>query len=138
MRLGKFIQGLPDLILMGSQASQNTIDEAGAAVGTVGLGKFHGFVDGNLDGSVIPHDNLKDGQAQDVAVDDGELTHGPRRRMLRDQGFEFIIVTNQSAVARGLMAPQALADIHCNLTQAVHRSGGEVSGSGASTPSTRG
>lgn len=44
-------------------------------------------------------------------------------RLLRDHGFEFIIVTNQSGVARGLVSIENLNEIHRRMTDEFARHG---------------
>jgi histidinol-phosphate phosphatase family protein len=47
-------------------------------------------------------------------------------RLLRDQGFEFIVVTNQSGVPRGLVDIKNLQQIHHNIRQDMARSGIDI------------
>ncbi len=47
-------------------------------------------------------------------------------RMLRDQGFEFIVVTNQSGVPRGLVDVKNLHQIHRNIRQDLSRAGIDI------------
>jgi D-glycero-D-manno-heptose 1,7-bisphosphate phosphatase len=47
-------------------------------------------------------------------------------RALRDQGFAIIVVTNQSAVARGLCSEDELAAIHAELREQLHREGAQL------------
>jgi D-glycero-D-manno-heptose 1,7-bisphosphate phosphatase len=47
-------------------------------------------------------------------------------RALTEQGFSCIVVTNQSALARGLMAPEALDAIHRHMTAAVAAAGSRI------------
>ena len=43
-------------------------------------------------------------------------------------GFMIIVITNQSAIARKLISPQELEDIHLKMKAAVKSQGGEISG----------
>src|SRR5690606_14363100 len=36
-------------------------------------------------------------------------------RLLQDEGYEFVIVTNQSGIARGLITPKQVEQIHLKL-----------------------
>lgn len=47
-------------------------------------------------------------------------------RLLKDNGFKVVMVTNQSVVARGRLTEDLLADIHRQLLHRLARSGGEV------------
>jgi D-glycero-D-manno-heptose 1,7-bisphosphate phosphatase len=47
-------------------------------------------------------------------------------RRLTEHGFSCIVVTNQSAPARGLMAPEALNAIHRHMAAAVAAAGGRI------------
>jgi D-glycero-D-manno-heptose 1,7-bisphosphate phosphatase len=47
-------------------------------------------------------------------------------RRLADAGFSCIVVTNQTAPARGLMAPETLTEIHDHMTAAVAAAGGHI------------
>jgi D-glycero-D-manno-heptose 1,7-bisphosphate phosphatase len=47
-------------------------------------------------------------------------------RRLTEQGFHCIVITNQSAPARGLMTPEALAAIHRHLCAAAAAAGGRI------------
>jgi D-glycero-D-manno-heptose 1,7-bisphosphate phosphatase len=44
-------------------------------------------------------------------------------RLLRDRGFKLVVVTNQSAVARGWMSEQELAEIHGALAAELAKNG---------------
>jgi D-glycero-D-manno-heptose 1,7-bisphosphate phosphatase len=54
-------------------------------------------------------------------------TTGALRR-LADAGFALVVVTNQSGVARGLIAPAALAAIHAELQRRLAAAGVRVAG----------
>jgi histidinol-phosphate phosphatase family protein len=41
-------------------------------------------------------------------------------------GFALVVVTNQSAIGRGLITPQGLDEIHGRMTEAVARRGGRI------------
>jgi D-glycero-D-manno-heptose 1,7-bisphosphate phosphatase len=43
-------------------------------------------------------------------------------------GLPVLVVTNQSALARGLLSPDGLADIHRRMAEAVRRAGGRIDG----------
>ena len=45
---------------------------------------------------------------------------------LKQAGYRVIIVTNQSAVGRGLMSLETLQDIHTRMANAIREAGGEV------------
>jgi D-glycero-D-manno-heptose 1,7-bisphosphate phosphatase len=47
-------------------------------------------------------------------------------RLLNESGCSCIVITNQSAPARGLMTPEALAAIHRQMTAAVGAAGGRI------------
>ncbi|MGH7855425.1 MAG: D-glycero-alpha-D-manno-heptose-1,7-bisphosphate 7-phosphatase [Candidatus Binatia bacterium] len=47
-------------------------------------------------------------------------------RLLRDQGFKIVVVTNQSAVARGWMSEEDLAAIHDTLAAQLAQSGASL------------
>ncbi len=47
-------------------------------------------------------------------------------RLLRDQGFEFIVVTNQSGVPRGLVDVKNLDQIHRNIREDLARAGVDI------------
>ncbi len=47
-------------------------------------------------------------------------------RLLRDQGFEFIVVTNQSGVPRGLVDVKNLHQIHKNIREDCARAGIDI------------
>lgn len=49
-------------------------------------------------------------------------------KMLQDKGFEFIIVTNQSGVPRGLVEIENLEQIHQNMKEDLKQKGIEVLG----------
>ncbi len=46
--------------------------------------------------------------------------------VLNQAGYRVIVVTNQSAVGRGLMSLEALHDIHARMTAAIEKHGGEI------------
>lgn len=43
-------------------------------------------------------------------------------------GWPILVVTNQSALARGLISPAGLADLHRRMAEAVRRAGGKIDG----------
>ena len=45
---------------------------------------------------------------------------------LKSAGFTTIVVTNQSAVGRGMLAPATLEDLHARMCAAVRKAGGEI------------
>lgn len=47
-------------------------------------------------------------------------------RCLAEEGFSCIVVTNQTAPARGLMAPEALTAIHKQMAAAIELAGGRI------------
>lgn len=47
-------------------------------------------------------------------------------RLLSGNGFKVIVITNQSAVRRGLISPERLDDIHRRMSAAVAASGGRI------------
>jgi len=47
-------------------------------------------------------------------------------RQLAENGFTTIVITNQSAVNRGLISEPALRDMHDNMRQAVEKKGGSI------------
>ena len=47
-------------------------------------------------------------------------------RRLTEHGFSCIVITNQSALARGLLAEETLAAIHRHLVEAVAAAGGRI------------
>lgn len=47
-------------------------------------------------------------------------------RMLSDHGYPIFVITNQSAVGRGILSPQMLADIHQHLKRWVEEQGGYI------------
>jgi D-glycero-D-manno-heptose 1,7-bisphosphate phosphatase len=47
-------------------------------------------------------------------------------RLLREQGFKLVMVTNQSAVARGWLTEVELAEIHATLSDELARSGARL------------
>ena len=52
----------------------------------------------------------------------------PALRRLREAGIPVMIITNQSAVNRGLISSERLKFIHKKMQQAIRRSGGHISG----------
>lgn len=46
--------------------------------------------------------------------------------ILKQAGFSVIIVTNQSIVGRGMIAPETLSRTHENMTRAIREAGGEI------------
>lgn len=49
-------------------------------------------------------------------------------RALGETGFSFVVVTNQQGVGKGLMSPEALADIHHRMTAALAQEGVTIDG----------
>ncbi|HEX2227887.1 MAG TPA: HAD-IIIA family hydrolase, partial [Candidatus Binatia bacterium] len=49
-------------------------------------------------------------------------------RLLKQKGYKVVVITNQSAVARGQLTEDALAEIHRELFDRLARSGAEVDG----------
>jgi D-glycero-D-manno-heptose 1,7-bisphosphate phosphatase len=47
-------------------------------------------------------------------------------RLLKRKGYKIVVITNQSAVARGQLSEAGLAEIHCELLDRLARSGAEV------------
>lgn len=47
---------------------------------------------------------------------------------LHQAGLPVVIVTNQSALARGLISPPVLSDLHDRMVNAIREAGGEVAG----------
>lgn len=47
---------------------------------------------------------------------------------LHRAGLPAVVVTNQSALARGLISPAALADLHDRMVRAIREFGGQVAG----------
>lgn len=47
-------------------------------------------------------------------------------RLLRERGFKLVLVTNQSAIARGWLSEQELGEIHAVLIAALARSGARL------------
>ena len=47
-------------------------------------------------------------------------------RLLTEAGFALVLVTNQSALGRGLITPAVLADIHARMTAAIRAAGGRL------------
>ena len=47
-------------------------------------------------------------------------------QLLREQGFKLVVVTNQSAIARGWLSEAALAEIHAALGAKLARSGARL------------
>jgi histidinol-phosphate phosphatase family protein len=56
--------------------------------------------------------------------------HGVRQALARlhEIGLPVVIITNQSAVGRGLMTPADIEDIHRKMSRAVELVGGEIQG----------
>ena len=52
----------------------------------------------------------------------------PAIRQLRDAGYQVVIITNQSGIARGLLTEAALAQIHRRLTDELASRGAEING----------
>lgn len=48
-------------------------------------------------------------------------------RLLRDEGFEFSVVTNQSGIARGIVQMDKLDEIHAVIQAEMHRHGLHIS-----------
>ncbi|MBI5843041.1 MAG: D-glycero-beta-D-manno-heptose 1,7-bisphosphate 7-phosphatase [Deltaproteobacteria bacterium] len=46
--------------------------------------------------------------------------------MLKDAGFSLVIVTNQSILGRGMIAPETLSRTHENMAKAVREAGGGI------------
>ncbi len=44
-------------------------------------------------------------------------------RKIKDYGYELIVVTNQSGVARGLIKPEVLPQVHCRLNELLEEAG---------------
>jgi D-glycero-D-manno-heptose 1,7-bisphosphate phosphatase len=57
-----------------------------------------------------------------------EFLPGSRRALarLKRAGFTTIVITNQSAVGRGMIRPAALDDLHARMCAAVREAGGEI------------
>jgi D-glycero-D-manno-heptose 1,7-bisphosphate phosphatase len=49
-------------------------------------------------------------------------------RKLHGLGVQAVLITNQSAVGRGLLSDGALEAIHVRMTEAIHRAGGSLAG----------
>jgi D-glycero-D-manno-heptose 1,7-bisphosphate phosphatase len=49
-------------------------------------------------------------------------------RLLKKKGYKVVVITNQSAVARGRVTESSLADIHRELLRRLARSGAQVDG----------
>ncbi|MGH7929844.1 MAG: D-glycero-alpha-D-manno-heptose-1,7-bisphosphate 7-phosphatase [Candidatus Binatia bacterium] len=49
-------------------------------------------------------------------------------RLLKRKGYKVVVITNQSAIARGHLTEDALAEIHRELFRRLARSGAEVDG----------
>jgi D-glycero-D-manno-heptose 1,7-bisphosphate phosphatase len=49
-------------------------------------------------------------------------------RLLRDKGYKIVVVTNQSAVARGRLTEAVLCEIHDELLRRLARAGAQVDG----------
>jgi histidinol-phosphate phosphatase family protein len=47
-------------------------------------------------------------------------------RLLRENDFQVIVVSNQAGLARGAMTESDLSDIHARMKQEVHETGGEI------------
>ena len=47
-------------------------------------------------------------------------------RQLATSDFAILVISNQSAVGRGLISPQQLEDIHRRMVQEIERSGGRI------------
>ena len=63
------------------------------------------------DGTLIEHyDYLTDPDQVKIMP-----TAAPALRMLKDRGYALVVITNQSAVARGMITEQKLLDIHSRL-----------------------
>ena len=75
------------------------------------------FVD--RDGTLIEHyDYLTDpGQVKLLATTSSAL------RLLKEHGFRVVMITNQSAVARGMLTEKKLAEIHDRLKTLLGRQG---------------
>jgi histidinol-phosphate phosphatase family protein len=52
----------------------------------------------------------------------------PALRRLKSGGMPVVVITNQSAVGRGLITPSVLEGIHRKMLRAVERGGGEIAG----------
>jgi len=52
----------------------------------------------------------------------------PALSRLADLGWPILVLTNQSAIGRGLATPEAVADIHRRMTAAVVAAGGRIDG----------
>src|SRR5687768_8091111 len=76
---------LLDFVLVIRQRAEHTIDKTRRGIRAEFLREFHGFVDGNLDGSLVKYRKLPERDAQDVAVYGGDLLKGPFRRVFCDQ-----------------------------------------------------
>src|SRR6185295_10607300 len=51
---------------------------------------------------------------------------GDPLRDLKDAGFKFFVLTNQSGVARGLIQPSELKSVHLRLSELLHDEGIEI------------
>jgi D-glycero-D-manno-heptose 1,7-bisphosphate phosphatase len=49
-------------------------------------------------------------------------------RLLKQKGYKIVVITNQSAVARGYLTEQILSEIHGELFGRLYRAGAEVDG----------
>ena len=47
-------------------------------------------------------------------------------RQLTEDGFTIIVITNQSAINRGMIPRQRLSDMHTNMKEAIHSAGGLI------------
>ena len=74
------------------QAAQHTVDKARRAIGSIKLGQFDGFIDGNLDwGTCTLRSKFPASDAQNIAVDGRNLIERPLGGILGDdlvEGFE--------------------------------------------------
>jgi D-glycero-D-manno-heptose 1,7-bisphosphate phosphatase len=62
---------------------------------------------------------------EDVSILPGALSALAR---LRDSGFKVVIVTNQSAVGRGIISIEVARSINDRLLQIIHQAGGQIDG----------
>lgn len=72
-----------------SQCPEDTVDEAGGAVGAIAFGKFHSFVDGDFQWGHGGDVEFPQCKPEDVSVDDCQLVHRPFRCIFRDELIEF-------------------------------------------------
>lgn len=81
--------------------AQHAVDKARGAVTAIQFCQLDRFIDGNFDRHIAHAVELEKGEAQNVAVYNGELLDGVFRRELADETVQFDLIGKHAAHQRG-------------------------------------